>query len=117
MKHITTDTFTEVISSNTMPTVVDFWATWCPPCMRLNDMLPMLSDKLNQVAEIAKVDIDANQDLANRYNIKSIPTFIIFMPNGEAIDAFNPSGTTTAIADRIIFAIDNYNNNMRYSVK
>jgi thioredoxin 1 len=117
MKQLTSDKFIQEITNAGLPTVVDFWATWCPPCMRLNDMLPMLSDKLNQVAEIAKVDIDANQDLAEKYNIKSIPTFIIFMPNGEVIDAFNPSGTTTAIADRIIFAIDNYNNNMRYSVK
>lgn len=109
MKQLTSDKFIQEITNTTLPTVVDFWATWCPPCMRLNGMLPMLSDKLNQVAEIAKVDIDANHDLADKYNIKSIPTFIIFMPNGEAIDAFNPSGTTTAIADRIINAIDNYN--------
>ena len=105
MKHLTTENFDQEIANAKLPIVVDFWAEWCPPCKRLNTMLPMLSDKLNGIAEIVKVDIDNNISLAERYSVKSIPTLMIFN-NGQFIGAFNPSGTTDAIAETIKAALE-----------
>lgn len=106
MKHLTTETFDQEIANAKLPIVVDFWAEWCPPCKKLNTLLPMLSDKLNGIAEIVKVDIDDNITIAERYSIKSIPTLMIFA-NGQVLGSFNPSGTTDAIADTIKSAINN----------
>ncbi|NLL28423.1 MAG: thioredoxin [Bacteroidales bacterium] len=65
--------------------LVDFWATWCRPCLMQNPILEKLADTLKNKISIGKLDIDKNKDIAKRYGISRIPTTIIFV-DGKAID-------------------------------
>jgi thioredoxin 1 len=67
----------EVIQSKGL-TLVDFWAAWCGPCRMLAPTIDELTSEYNGKIKIAKVDVDANQSTAAKFNILSIPTVIIF---------------------------------------
>lgn len=74
----------EVIKSE-LPVVVDFFATWCGPCKLIAPILDQLSDEFAEKAKIVKVDVDQAKSMAVQYNVKSVPTFIVFK-NGEVVD-------------------------------
>ena len=65
--------------------LVDFWATWCPPCRRLAPTVDALATEYAGRLSVAKVDIDDSPELAQRYGIQSIPTLILFR-DGRAVD-------------------------------
>lgn len=74
----------EVVKSD-VPVFVDFWAQWCGPCRMVAPIIDQLAQHFDGKIKVAKMDIDANQDLAFKYNVTSIPTFILFK-DGEAAD-------------------------------
>lgn len=67
----------EVLSSQT-PVLVDFWAEWCGPCRMVAPALEQLADEFDGKVRIAKLNVDHNQRVAMQYDVRSIPTFILF---------------------------------------
>lgn len=63
--------------------VIDFWAEWCGPCKQMEPIVDEVSDELDD-AQVGKVDIEEHQDLATRYGVRSIPTFLI-VSGGEEV--------------------------------
>lgn len=83
VKHVTTADFEEVVIKAEGKVLVDFFATWCGPCSMMAPVLEQVSDITLDV-KIVKVDIDENPELAERYKVMSIPTFMVF-ENGTVV--------------------------------
>ena len=75
--------FNELIKSD-KPTLVDLFATWCGPCRMQGPVLEDVKNKVGDAANVLKVDIDKNIELAQRYRVQSVPTLILFK-SGEPV--------------------------------
>jgi thioredoxin 1 len=77
--------FDEQLTKLEGPILVDFWAAWCGPCKAVAPVLEELARELNGRAHVAKINIDENGDLVNRFGIRSIPTLLVFK-SGKVVD-------------------------------
>ena len=75
--------FSKIIQGST-PVLVDFYANWCMPCRILSPILTNLEEDMGDEIRILKIDIDKNNDVAQKYKIYSVPTIFLFQ-NGEVI--------------------------------
>jgi thioredoxin 1 len=73
---LTTDNFNEEISTGVV--MVDFWATWCMPCRAMGPVIDEIANQTRGKIKVGKVDVDAQGELANRFNVQGIPNIIIF---------------------------------------
>ena len=76
----------EKLSSGGKPLFVDFWATWCGPCRVMDPIVERLAAKYSDKAVFGKVNVDEEMNLSSRYQVFSIPTFMVFK-SGEPMDA------------------------------
>ena len=75
---INQDNFDEVVLKSDKPVLVDFFAEWCGPCKMAAPVLDKMAGDYEGKAVIAKLDVDKNQELAQKYSVMSIPTVILF---------------------------------------
>ena len=71
------DTFQDIIDSE-KPVLIDFYGTWCGPCQMLGPILKQVKDSLGDRITIVKIDVDKNQQMAAQYQVRGVPTMILF---------------------------------------
>ena len=81
--HVTQSDFDAKVLKAQNPVLVDFYADWCGPCQLAAPILDKLADEFTGKVDIVKVDVDANQDLAQKYGFMSIPTVVLFKAGQE----------------------------------
>ena len=84
-KLVTSEDFQSKVLDATNPVLVDFFAVWCPPCQRIAPVIDEIAAEVEGSAEVYKLNIDENPDIASKYGVMSVPTFIVFK-NGEAVN-------------------------------
>lgn len=79
------DNFERDVLGSDVPVLVDFWAAWCGPCRMVAPLVDEIAEEKSGSLKVAKVDVDENQAIASRYQIASIPTFLLFK-DGQVAD-------------------------------
>ena len=77
--------FTKEIEQHAGLAIVDFWAEWCGPCKMVGPVIDQLAGEYGGRVKVAKVDVDANQAVTMRFNVRSIPT-VLFFKNGAVVE-------------------------------
>ncbi len=83
--NVTTSSFEDDVLGADKPVLVDFWAEWCGPCRMIAPILDEVAESMEDQVQIAKVNVDENQEIAFKYQVSSIPTLILFK-NGDVAD-------------------------------
>jgi thioredoxin 1 len=91
--HLTNKNFKQVAVDSQKPVLIDFWAEWCAPCRRQSSIIEQLADELDGTAIVAKLDVDANPELAGQFSVMSIPT-LVTMKAGKIV------GSKTGVTSR-----------------
>lgn len=98
--HLTDDMFEQEVLKSDVPVLIDFWAAWCGPCRMIAPIVEELANEYEGKAKITKLDVDNNQNTAQQYGIRSIPTILIFK-GGEVVDSIIGAVPKQQIVDRL----------------
>ncbi|UCD64140.1 MAG: thioredoxin [Candidatus Zixiibacteriota bacterium] len=102
--NITDDTFEQEVLQSDIPVIVDFWATWCGPCKMIAPILEEVAAEYANKIKVVKLDVDANNKTAGKYNIMSIPS-LLFFKGGEMVDQVVgaiPKAQLTSRLDKVL---------------
>jgi thioredoxin 1 len=76
--HVTDQTFEPEVLKSDLPVLVDYWAEWCGPCKAIAPILDEIAKEYGGKLKIAKLDVDSNVEVPKKYNIRGIPTLMLF---------------------------------------
>lgn len=79
--------FDSIVLKSDLPVLVDFWAPWCGPCKAMNPIIEEIEKELGGKVKFTKMNVDENSATPEKFNVMSIPTFIVFK-KGEAVAQF-----------------------------
>ncbi len=97
---LTADNFeTEVLQSD-VPVLVDFWAVWCAPCRMIAPMVAEMAEAYDSKLKVAKLNVDDYSEVAARFNVRGIPTLLLFS-NGQVQDQMVGAGSRDTIVNMI----------------
>ena len=82
---VTEENFEAEVLNSDVPVLVDFWATWCGPCLAMAPVVDAVAGKFEGKAKVVKIDVDENRTIAGQFGVRSIPTFAIFK-GGEVVN-------------------------------
>jgi thioredoxin 1 len=102
--NLTTDSFNSAISGAATPVLVDFWAPWCGPCKAIAPVLEELATELDGKLKIAKVNVDEADGVAAQYNVRAIPTMLLFK-GGQVAEQFVGMMPKATLKDKLLAKI------------
>jgi len=100
MLELTKDNFEKEMKNSDTPVIVDFWASWCGPCMNLAPIFEETSKDYTGKLKFAKVNVESSQDLAGEFGVRGIPCMIVFN-KGEEVDRIVGSMEKDALKEKI----------------
>ena len=96
---INNENYNEIMAKG-MPTVIDFWATWCGPCRMVGPIIEELAEEYDGKVLIGKCDVEECDDIAAQYMIRNVPT-IIFIKDGKQVDKHVGAATKDQLKAKI----------------
>ena len=85
---ITKDNFNEEVVNSELPVLIDFYADWCGPCKMMGPVVEELAKEYEGKAKVAKINVDQEPEIAEKYDVMSIPNFV-FIKNGKLVNRFS----------------------------
>lgn len=83
---LTKDNFEKEVKNSDLPVLIDFWATWCGPCMMLSPIIEEVAKETEGKVKVCKVNVDEERELAGAFSIASIPTLVV-MKEGKVVNS------------------------------
>ncbi len=96
---ITSQNYDELVAQG-KPLVLDFWATWCGPCKKIAPLVEELASQYEGQANIGKVNVEDEDDLASKFGIRNIPT-VLYIKNGEVVDKQVGACSKSVLEDKL----------------
>ena len=78
------DNFEKEVMEANVPVLIDFWASWCGPCRMMSPVIEKIAEEMGDKLKVCKVNVDENHELAEKYEIMTIPAFIVIKNGAEA---------------------------------